>query len=528
MIVDIYGNPLRVSRTLNTQQTQENARVGMLMKQYAEHPTQGLTPAKLANLLTNAERGDLAATADLAKDMEDKDGHILCELSKRRRAIQGKDWKITPPRNASTLEQRDAQMLSEILEDATWFNDAIFDLTDAILKGFSALELTWSYIEKQQIITCCDFRDQNLFITPPDNFNALRLNDSTAEGIALNQFGWATHVHKSKSGYVHRAGLTTVLAWPFLFKNYSIRDLAEFLEIYGLPLRLGKYHSGANDDEKATLLRAVLSIGHNAGGIIPKGMDIEFQNAANGQSDPFEAMIKWCETTQSKAVLGATLTSQADGKTSTNALGNVHLDVLKDITESDVRQLEQTITRDILYPMFALNGKSYRGNRRIPRFEFDTTEAEDIAQLAPALKTLVEAGAKVPLSWVNDKLQIPEPKKGEPILVLADSGITTPGTTAPGTTTPGTTAPAAALNAVPNTTSPQKTLDEALNKLAAGENEAQYHRVLQPLFNELEKGDLDSAFTKLSTLYPENSTDELTELFARVIFVGELWGYVNA
>ncbi|MCO7025451.1 DUF935 family protein, partial [Vibrio paracholerae] len=95
------------------------------------------------------------------------------------------------------------------------------------------------------------------------------------------------------SGYLSRRGLVRVLAWPFLFKNYSVRDLAEFLEIYGLPIRLGKYPEGATEKEKATLLRAVMSIGHNAGGIIPKGMDIDFQNAADGQSDPFMAMISW-------------------------------------------------------------------------------------------------------------------------------------------------------------------------------------------------------------------------------------------
>jgi phage gp29-like protein len=65
------------------------------------------------------------------------------------------------------------------------------------------------------------------------------------------------------------------------------RDLAEFLEIYGLPVRLGKYPEGATEKEKSTLLQAVLSIGHNAGGIIPRGMEIEFQNAASGVAFSF-------------------------------------------------------------------------------------------------------------------------------------------------------------------------------------------------------------------------------------------------
>ena len=56
-------------------------------------------------------------------------------------------------------------------------------------------------------------------------------------------------------------------------------------------------------------------------------------------------MMDWCERTQSKGILGGTLTSQADGKTSTNALGNIHNEVRHDLTVSDARQLEGTITR---------------------------------------------------------------------------------------------------------------------------------------------------------------------------------------
>lgn len=416
-IVDINGNPIS-STELKEQQTEQDSRIGMLMRQYAEHPSEALTPTKLAMLLKEADTGNLAAMADLAKDMEDKDGHLFSELAKRRRAWLKKSWSVEPPRNATEQEEKDAAAIQEILEDATWFDDLIFDCSDAILKSFSCNELSWAYEGGEHFITGYEFRDQNLFQTHPDDRSKLMLRDTSYIGQELNAFGWCTHVHRSKSGYIHRTGLTSVVAWPYLFKNYSIRDLAEFLEIYGLPLRLGKYPNGATEEEKSTLLRAVLSIGHNAGGIIPKGMEIDFQNAASGQSDPFEAMIKWCETTQSKAVLGATLTSQADGKTSTNALGNVHMEVLNDITESDLKQVANTITRDIIYPMHALNSKSYSGTRRIPRFKFDTSEAEDIAELAPALKALAEINFPIPTKWVSEKTQIPLPDKGEPILTL--------------------------------------------------------------------------------------------------------------
>ncbi|MCW7224647.1 DUF935 family protein [Escherichia coli] len=40
-----------------------------------------------------------------------------------------------------------------------------------------------------------------------------------------------------------------------------MRDLAEFLEVYGLPMKVGKYPSGATPEQKSALMRAVMDIG---------------------------------------------------------------------------------------------------------------------------------------------------------------------------------------------------------------------------------------------------------------------------
>lgn len=415
IIQDIWGRPIEKA-DLEQQQTEYDARLLNLKRHYAAHPSAGLTPLKLASLMKRAEEGDLIAQCELAEDMEEKDAHIQSELSKRKMALLNVEWNIRPPRNPSKEEQYDADLLQELLEDATWLEDAFFDMADATLKTFANLELRWEVVEGIQLVTGYDHRDPSWFQTHPDNRNQLRLRDGSHQGAALNPFGWISHTAKAKSGYLTRRGLVRVLAWPFLFKNYSIRDLAEFLEIYGLPIRLGKYPEGATEREKTTLLRAVMSIGHNAGGIIPKGMDIDFQNAADGASDPFMAMVAWCEKSQSKAILGGTLTSQADGKTSTNALGNVHNEVREEIRDFDLKRIAATLTRDLVFPLYALNGKSYRTRHRIPRFEFELTEAEDIERLSKALPGLVNMGMRIPLAWAHEKTQIPQAREGEPVL----------------------------------------------------------------------------------------------------------------
>ena len=419
-IVDIYGNPIERS-SLDTVQTEENAQLAHLQSHYGDHPSSGLTPAKTAVILREAEQGHLISQCALAEDIEEKDAHVQSELGKRRLAMQGPDWSIVPAPNPSAEEKRDAEQVEEILRAATWLDEAIFDCGDAILKGFANLELQWEFHDNMHYVGQASWRDPGWFQTHPDKRDELRLRDNSYEGAALQSFGWISHRAKAKSGYLGRNGLVRVLVWPFLFKNYSVRDLAEFLEIYGLPLRLGKYPEGASDKEKSTLLRAVMSIGHNAGGVIPKGMDIEFQKAADGGSDPFMAMINWCEKSQSKAILGGTLTSQADGKSSTNALGNVHNEVRQEIRDADLKSLAATLTRDLVYPLYALNGKSYRSPRRMPRLEFDLTVAEDFKTFVEPLQTLTALGVPIPVQWVQDKTKIPLPKEGEPILQIASN-----------------------------------------------------------------------------------------------------------
>ena len=321
-IVDVNGNPIQQA-VLREQQTAE---LTYLHREYANHPARGMTPYKLARLLEEAERGRLQAQTDLFLDMEERDAHIYSEMSKRKRAVLNIEWTVEPPKNPSAREKRDAAMVQELVSDIPGKEDMILDMLDGIGHGFSMLEIEWQQLGASWLPKTLHHRPQSWFQISQNDQNVIRLRDNSPDGATLLPFGWIQHVHKAKSGYVSRSGLHRVLAWPYLFKHYAVRDLAELLEIYGMPLRLGKYPSGAGDAEKSALLRAVTQLGHSAAGIIPEGMSIEFENASNGTEVPFSVMFDMMERAQSKAILGGTLTSQADGKTSTNAqIGRAHV-----------------------------------------------------------------------------------------------------------------------------------------------------------------------------------------------------------
>jgi len=410
----------------------QTAGLGSLQRELHTHPARGLTPSKLAAILDEAESGDIRAQADLFEDMEEKDGHIAAEMGKRRRALL-LPWQVLPPDQPSAYEKGITDRLRELVDAIPAFDDMLYDMTDAIGKGFACLEIEWGKEGGWWVPASLTHRPQSWFTLHRGERQEIRLrtngvgaaprgrpDEGGHRGVPLQPFGWLVHTHRAKSGWLERAAMFRQLVWPYLFKNYSIGDLAEFLEIYGIPVRVGKYPGSASKEEKATLMRALVGIGHNAAGIIPDGMSLDFLDAARGDPAAFELMIDWCERTQSKVILGGTLTSGADGKSSTNALGNVHNEVRKDLRDSDIRQLNNTLTCGLLHAIATVNGlMPPEGARRAPVLRLKVQDTEDLATFAQALPALVKIGMQIPVQWAQERLGIPQPKDGEAVLTPA-------------------------------------------------------------------------------------------------------------
>jgi phage gp29-like protein len=399
-----------------------------LHREFADHPYKGLNPARLAEILLAAERGDMIAQAELFLDMEEKDTHIAAELSKRKMAVKKLDWALEPPRDATATEKKNTKLLEALIRDELDIGAIRLDALDAIGHGYSCIELGWGRnAQDKWFPNQVEHRSPTWFTTPQHDRNTLHLRDSSSlYGVPLQPFGWIVHTHKSRSGYLARTGLHRVLAWPYLYSNFAARDMAEFLEVYGLPIRLGKYPSTADDKAKRDLMRAVLSIGHHAAGIIPDNMAVELaQVVGSGNAESFMTMINWCEASKSKAILGGTLTSStaANGNRS---LGDVHNEVRLDIRDDDATQLDQTLSSHLVYPMAILNGLF--ADHRCPSFVSDTQEPDDLKLYSDALPKLVAIGMRIPPRYAHQKLKIPEAEKNEEVLtVAAPAAQPTPG-----------------------------------------------------------------------------------------------------
>lgn len=148
-------------------------------------------------------------------------------------------------------------------------------------------------------------------------------------------------------------------------------------------------------------------------------------------------------------ILGGTLTSGADGKSSTNALGNVHNEVRKDLRDGDIRQLNTTLSRDLVYAIAAINGLAPDGLRRAPQIRLNAQEREDLTAYATALPKLVAIGVRPTVQWVHERLGIPQAQDGEPVLGVQAAPVPPPPPAPPQDAPRGTAAASAQPPAAP-------------------------------------------------------------------------------
>ena len=289
MAVTLYGpdgQPIDRSRLLVEQAAPSLASVRNIVQ---GHPADGLTPQRLAMLLREAEQSNARAYLELAEQMEERDLHYLGVLSKRKRSIAQLDLTVVPA-SRSADDKAAARLVEELLLNRLELQDELFDIQDAIGKGYSVTEILWDTSLNQWAPKRLAHRDPRFFRFSLEDGETLELwtNDGY---VPLPPFQFVGHFGRVKSGLPIRGGLARAVAWPYLFKNFDLKSWVVFAEVFGHPLRVGKYHAGASEEDKAALLRALRNISTDCAAMVPESMQIDFIEAKmTGNIELFEKM----------------------------------------------------------------------------------------------------------------------------------------------------------------------------------------------------------------------------------------------
>ncbi|NEX47612.1 DUF935 domain-containing protein [Pseudotabrizicola algicola] len=411
MLLDQFGRPMRRVTAAELLERQAVASIGSVRQVQSGHPADGLTPPRLTTILRQAEDGDATAYLEMAEQMEEKDLHYAAVLAVRKRAIRSLEIQVDPGDETAAANEA-ADMVRNTLNSSS-VKSSLIDIMDALGKGFSVSEIVWEREGKGLKLAGLELVDPRWFEFDRDNGTHIYLRDN-AGPQPLRPDSYMIHIAKAKSGLAIRGGLARLAAWAYLFKNFSLKDWAIFLEAYGHPLRLGKYGPSSSPEDRLTLLRAARQIGVDMAAIIPKDMELEVITAATTGSDKlYEGNARFWDEQISKGVLGQVATT--DAIAGGHAVGKIHEEVRGDIRDADAEQLAGSLQRDIAGAIVRLNFAD-RHRVALPVIRFVSPERADPKLMLELMEKGPKAGLRIAVSQIRNVFALREPEANEEVL----------------------------------------------------------------------------------------------------------------
>lgn len=493
---------------------------------------QGMTPARLTSILRAAVAGDAHGYLTLAEEMEERSPHYAGVLGTRKRAVLGLPRVVEAVSDAAEdVARRDA--VETHLVHSPAFGRLLAGLLDALGKGYSAVEIRWDTTrtpwaprDLSRLERAYTWRDPRYFRYDLTTGRELRMLDDAdpTNGVPLPPYRFVVHEPALKAGLPIRAGLAWQVAIPYLCGHFTLEDWLAFAEVFGMPLRLGRYpdryatdHSTEAREALATLKEAVLGLGTNAAGMIPDSMKIELLAAASGAggADLFDRLSDRLEKLISKVVLGRSDAADATA----GKLGNdtALADVRHDILESDAEELQDAVNEQLVRPFIDLN---FGPQEAYPRIVLLAKKPEDLAGLTDMLAKLAPLGLEVEQSVIRDKWGLPDPAKGAKLLgVRTDIPPVIPATNRAANRTQ---SPASMGGAPTDPTAP------LVDRLDA-EADPLIDALLQPVRDLMQSsGSLAGFRDALLGMYPHIPPNALASLMGQAMAVAEATGRLEA
>lgn len=408
-LLDQFGEPIH---TPLRAMTSEVAPVGAQYARppFAGHVAFGMTPDQLGVVVRASDNGNTLGFMQLAEEIEELYPHYASVLSKRKRGVCQLPITVEAAGD-SPAEQVHAEFVRAWLKTGC-LQDALYDICDAIGKGYSACEIVWEVGDLGIRPVKLLWRSPRFFEISWSDGDTLWLR--TEAGYAdLLPHKFLIHRHPYKSGLMIRSGLARAVVFVWMYAAYTQRDWALFSQGYGMPIRVGRYGPEASDDDKRTLWRAVSSIAGDVAAIVPKSMELEFVEAKAGStsSDLYLKRADWLDHAVSKLVLGGT--AGTDAIAGGHAVGKEHREVEGDVERFDAGLISTSVSRQIVRQMVDFN---FGAQPAYPSVHIGRPDETPLPQVIAAVGDLAGLGFKVKADEIRDRLQLSKPQEGDEVI----------------------------------------------------------------------------------------------------------------
>ena len=376
----------------------------------------GITPSRLGVIMRKAAEWDQKQWMEVAQQMEEKDGHFYSVLQTRKMAVTSLPWNVSPE-SEGARDMEIADFVSDVFR-RRGFKQLLHDLLDGLSKGFCVTEIVWSdEIDPGRIVPSrYYYRDPRYFSYDFETQTEVTLvtDEHATYGVPLQAGKFIQHIPHLRSGKISRSGLAYTIAGLWICKAYVLKSWMAFSEVFGMPIRYGKYSEAATDDEKSALISALSALGTDASMIISKAAELDvvgINTTAHG--DFYEKAERFFNQEISKVVLGQTMTTE-DG--SSLAQAKVHGEVRTDIRNADAQSLAETVNTFLVAPLVQFN---FGPDAPLPIFSFDISEPEDLAAFSESITKFIDRGLRVRTEDIYQRFGLARPEDDEEVLGAA-------------------------------------------------------------------------------------------------------------
>lgn len=270
---------------------------------------------------------------------------------------------------------------------------------------------------------------------PFDCFSVPRRNINTAKKLILPDELSDTGLDYSTVPYIFEVnaddpfGFIYKVAPYVIYKRGGYGDWAQFVELFGMPFRIGKYNA-YDVTTRDEIIKSLQAFGAAPWAVVPKEAEFEFmQNNASGNGDLYDKFLARCDKEILITVLGQTMTT-IDG--SSKSQSETHKEVEEDINKSDRKFIRRILNANVL-PILEASGLPVKGGKFVFPEQGESLTTEQRVNIALSIKN---NGVPVADEYLYEISGVSKPEDGQTVSRLS------PPPPVPGTSDPAKPDPA--------------------------------------------------------------------------------------
>lgn len=320
------------------------------------------------------------------------DGVLADAMDKRILAVTNSEW---------IFQNVDGEEVEEItnLMESIGFEQLLQTIMKSRFFGRAACEFDFS----QDKFDVYDIPAKYVDI----NQKVILLQENDRTGVSYVDDPFLLVVGKPKD-----FGLLLKAAPYAIYKRGGFGDWAQWIELFGMPQRVGKYNT-YDPSSRRQLEEAFEKAGSAPWLVVPKEAEIETKETSSGNGSSFDEFRKACNEELLITILGQTLTT-VQGDKGARSLGEVHKEVEEGKNKADLRFV-QRILNTCVVPMLEARGFPVAGGKFIAPRAAESLTVTEIMQLSDIID--------IPVNYLHEKYAIPIPEEGEAIAQRRNLGL---------------------------------------------------------------------------------------------------------